>query len=70
MEPLGSGRLQLLSRVRLQRRLHSCRVNTSTRSADSTEARAVARADNTPNCAKGIMSREPVPVPASTCVTA
>lgn len=70
MEPLGSGRLLSLSRVRLQRRLHSCRVSASSRSADRTEVSAVARADSTPSWARGNISSEPVRFPASTCVCA
>lgn len=70
MEPLGSGRRLSLSRVRLQRRLHSCRVSASSRTAERSEVSAVAKADSTPNWGRDNISSALVRFPASTCVCA
>lgn len=66
MEPSGSGSSHLLSRVRLQRRLHSCRVSASSSSSDSSDVSAVASADSSPSI---VPPSFPVHLPASTtCV--
>lgn len=55
MEPLGSGSSHLVSRVKLQRKLHSCRDSADSSSSDSSDSSgssgssAEASADSSPN---------------------